>query len=144
MKKRFILSLLLVVLLLSACNNEDELSGKTFEVAYTPVLQDDLDSPNRYDSIMTLEFLDGNVVNNTFYGEGTYELIDDVLELHFENENENLKIKFTVKESDKDFSEYSAEIRDVDFEMIDTDKISDFKNLTVRLIKDMPIEILKE
>ncbi|WP_249872653.1 hypothetical protein [Oceanobacillus saliphilus] len=67
-----------------------------------------------------------------------------MLVLHFENENENLKIKFTVKESDKDFSEYSAVISDVDFEMLDMDKISHFKNLTAKLNKNMPIEFLKE
>ncbi|MEC5425783.1 hypothetical protein QGM71_20150 [Virgibacillus sp. C22-A2] len=101
MKKRFIFLLLLFVLLASACNNIDELSGQTFNVAYTPVL-------------------------------------------HFENDNENLEIKFTVKESDKDFSEYSAIISDVDFVITDTDKISHFKNLSLTLTKDMSIEFLKE
>ncbi|MEC5425105.1 hypothetical protein QGM71_16590 [Virgibacillus sp. C22-A2] len=145
MKKWFVFLVLLSVLLVSACNNSEELSGQTFTVAYTPVLQEDVDSPNRYDSIMTLEFSGGNVVTNSIYdGEGTYELNDDELVVRFENENENLEIRFTVKESDKDFSEYSAIISDVDFEITDTDKISHFKNLTLKLTKDMSIEFLKK
>ncbi len=143
MKKRFNLLLLLFVLLLSACNNEAELSGKTFKVAYPSPVKE-MDDPNRYNPIMTLEFIDENVVHNTIYGEGTYELNDDVLVLYFENENENLEISFKVKESEKDFSEYSAVLSDVDFEMTDSDKISYFKNLAFRLTKEMPIEFLKE
>ena len=145
MKKWFVLILISSLLLVSACNNNDKLSGQTFNVAYTPVLQEDVDSPNRYDSIMTLEFLDGNVVTDSTYdGEGTYELIDEELALHFENENENLEIKFIVKKSDKDFSEYSALISDAKFDVTDTDKISHFKNLTLKLTKNMPIEFLKK
>ena len=145
MKKWFVLILISSLLLVSACNNNDNLSGQTFNVAYTPVLQEDVDSPNRYDSIMTLEFLDGNVVTDSTYdGEGTYELIDEELALHFENENENLEIKFIVKKSDKDFSEYSALISDAKFDVTDTDKISHFKNLTLKLTKNMPIEFLKK
>lgn len=55
------------------------------------MLQEDLDS--KYDSIMTLEYLDGNVVTNTIAdGEGTYELKDDELVLHFEKGNITVKL----------------------------------------------------
>ena len=149
MKKRFILFnllLLLYLLLLSACNNEDELSGKTFKVASPPgPIMEHIDDPDRYYPIMTLEFLDGKVSTNSIHdGEGTYELNDNVLVLHFENENETLKLSFEVKESEKDFSEYSAIISEVDFEMKDTDKVSHFKNLSFKFDKNTPIEFIKE
>ncbi|OZU87066.1 hypothetical protein CIL03_18745 [Virgibacillus indicus] len=147
MNKQFIFPILLFVFLLSACTSEDELSGQTFDVAYIPgpVSQEDFDNPNRYDSIMTLEFLDGKVITNSIdYKKGTYELIDDELIVHFESDNEYLKIEFKVNESDKDFSKYSATIHNAEYEITDTEQISRFKNLTNRLIKDMPIEFLRE
>lgn len=143
MKKCFAFFLFLSVLLISACNNSDELVGQTFDVAYTPVLQEDFDSPNRYSSIMTLEFSDSGVVTSTIYGEGTYDLNNNNLVLHFENENEYLEIIIGVTESDKDFSEYNASISSIDYHFTDTDKIRHLQNLALKLDEDMPIEFIK-
>ncbi|MEN2766069.1 hypothetical protein [Ornithinibacillus xuwenensis] len=141
MKKRLIFLLFVLVLLLTACNN-DELSGKTFNLS----TRGGPDSnPDQYHSIMTLEFSDGKVETSSINdGEGTYELNDDKLAIHFENENENLTIEFTVEESDKEFSEYSAVISDYDFEMSNTDKVSHYKNIINKLHKDMSYEFIKE
>lgn len=145
MKKWFGFLLLLLVVLLSACSNNDELSGKTLRAVYMPppwVQMDDA-TPNQYDYITTLEFLDGNVVSKAIQdGEGKYELNGDELVLRFENENERLEI--TVTESDKEFSEYSAVISDVDFDITDTDKVSHYQNLFLKLSNKQPIEFLKE
>ena len=78
---------------------------------------------------MTLEFLDSETVTNAIYGEGTFEISDDELILLYENENEFVEIRLTLEESDKDGSEYIAEISDVRFEMEDMDKISYYRNL---------------
>lgn len=143
MKKCFSFFLLLSLLIISACNNSDELVGQTFNVAYTPVLQEDFDSPNSYSSIMTLEFSDRGVVTSTIYGEGTYDLNNNNLVLHFENENEYLEIIIGVTESDKDFSKYYASINDIDYHFTDTDKIRQLQTLAVKLEEDMPIEFIK-
>lgn len=126
MKKWLFSPLLLVVLLLSACNNSDDLSGKTFDVSVGPSPV----NPDKYDSIMTLEFSDGNTVKNTMgYEEGTYELKEDNLALLFKNENESLEIEFTLEESDKDFSTYSAEISDSNLEIEDSNQVSKYSVL---------------
>lgn len=96
----------------------------------------------KYDSIMTIEFKGGNGFTSNRYGDGKYELQDDLLVLQFENENEYLEIKLTLHESDEDFSKYSASISDVNFEMKDQDKISHFKNLYLLLNQDRQVEFL--
>lgn len=124
MKKWLLFLLLLVVLLLSACSENDELSGKTFDVRgmASPV------DPDQYDSRMTLEFSDGNTVKNTMSSEdeGTYELMGDKLVMQFENENESLEIEFTLEESDKDISTYSAEISNSNLEIEDSNQVSKY------------------
>lgn len=137
------LLLLSVSLLLSACNDNDELAGQTFNFAYTPVLEEDIDSPNEYSSIMKLEFVDDSTITSTVYGEGTYELTDDDLAFRFENENESLEITIGIEESDKDFSEYYALISEIDYQITDPDKISHFQDLAFKLEKDRPIEFIK-
>lgn len=146
MKKRISFLLLLFGLLLSACNNDDEFSGKTFKVAYTPVLQEEIDNPSNYKSIMTLNFSDDNVVTNTIGGEeGEYKLDDDVLVVNFKNENEKLEIKFIdFQESDKDFSAYSTSIGDAKLQIDDSDQISRLNNLSSLITKDMPIEFIEK
>lgn len=67
MNKYFAFLLLLSVFIISGCNNSDELVGQTFNVAYMPVLQEDLDNPNKYSSIMTLEFLEGKRVTSPIW-----------------------------------------------------------------------------
>ena len=138
MKKRFIFPILLFVLLLSACNYGDELSGKTFDVAYWGP-----ESDTHYSEV-TLEFLDGNIVENTKGNEeGTYDLKEDTLVILFENENENLEFIFTVTENDKDSSKYSAVISDVVYEVSDTDKIKTYQNLLFKLEKGRNYEFIK-
>lgn len=121
----------------------DELSGSTFNISYpTPDARND--DPNGYDSLMTVEFSDGEAATPSIQdGDGTYELNGDVLTLQFENENESLQIEFSLKESEQDFSEYSAVIRDVDFEKKNPDDISHFQNLFYKLNKKLPLEFIK-
>lgn len=117
-----------------------DLSGQTFRLAhpYMPLEGGSM----KYDSIMTIEFKGGNGFTSNRYGDGKYELQDDLLVLQFENENEYLEIKLTLHESDEDFSKYSASISDVNFEMKDQDKISHFKNLYLLLNQDRQVEFL--
>jgi major membrane immunogen (membrane-anchored lipoprotein) len=129
LKRLFFLSILSVVLL-SACSSNDELSGKTFDVSVISGPNE----PGKYSPIMTLEFLDGNEVKNKMgYEEGMYELKDDKLVIQFENENEYLEIEFTLEESDKDFSEYSAEISDSKLEIEDSSLVSKLKGFYEKL-----------
>ncbi|GAB3808419.1 hypothetical protein GCM10028868_38500 [Virgibacillus kimchii] len=61
------------VFLLSACNNIDELSGKTFYVSSRSIHDE-----NSFYPVMTLEFSDGNVTTISIGGEeGVYELKDE-------------------------------------------------------------------
>lgn len=147
MKKWFVTFIaLLSLLLFSACSDSDKLSGKTFKVSYTPVLQEDIDNPSKYPSIMTLKFSDGNVVTNTIDNEeGAYELNNDVLVINFENENEKLEIEFIeFKESNKDFSAYSTVINNSELEIEDSEQVSKFSTLHLNLSKDMPIEFIEK
>lgn len=141
MKKRLVFTLLLFVLFFTACNSGDELSGKTFKVAYSSPLVESED-PNGYNTMITVEFLDGKVIIDSI--EGTYQFNGDILTLNFENENEDLEINFTVKNSDKEFSEYAAEISEVTFEMENTEKVSYFKNLVSKLNKNIPVEFIEK
>lgn len=127
MKKSYmILIAVLSVLFITACDNSDELSGKTFDVSVISSLT----HPDRYTPIMRLEFSDGNIVKNRLREEeGTYELIEDQLVLQFENENELLEIEFTLKESDKDISEYSAELSRSTLDIEDSTQLSEFQIL---------------
>ncbi|MBP3951709.1 hypothetical protein [Bacillus suaedae] len=144
MNKWLFFTLFFSVLLISACSNSDELSGHTFNVSHTPPFQEDIDDPDKYHSIMTLEFSDGKV-SSANSGEGTYELKDDVLLLNFENENEQLEIEFTeFKESDKDFSEYSTLISRSELNITDPDKVSHFGSLHSSLTNDMLVEFLQK
>ena len=132
MKKQLIFLLLLAILLLSACSNSDELSGKTFDVSVMWISPDS--TSENYKPLMILEFLDGDIVKNTLSSdEGTYELKDDKLMILFENENEYLEAEFALKESDKEFSTYSAEISDLDFQMKDSEQVSKYIGLYQKL-----------
>ncbi|SHG86344.1 hypothetical protein [Ornithinibacillus halophilus] len=132
MKKWLFFLLLLVVFLLSACSNNDELSGKTFDISVVAMSPNDTSA--NYTPVMTLEFSDGNKVKNTRDDEeGVYELKEDKLVILFKNENEHLEVEFTLKESDKEFSEYSAEISDLDFQMVDSTQVSKYKGLYQKL-----------
>jgi len=91
MRKKFIIfTTILSVLFISACSgDQNELTGKTFNIAYAPILQEDVDNPSKYHSIMTLEFLDDNVISNTSNQmKGRYELTEDALMVQFETETE--------------------------------------------------------
>lgn len=130
MIKRLVFLSFLSVLLLSACSNTDELSGKTFDVSSVS----SPDNPDKYYPIMTLEFLDGKIITNSIAGEeGTYVLKDNELVIQFENVNETLELEFTLEESDKDFSEYSAVISDSSFQMKDSEQVSKYKGFYFNL-----------
>lgn len=116
MIKRLVILLHLSVLLLSACNDKDELSGKTFDVSL-------VSSPNNLD-------------------ERIYELKDDKLVMQFENDNETLEIEFIIEESDKEFSEYSGEISDSDFQIEDSKRISKYNEFYLNL-PDSPVEFIE-
>src|SRR5690625_4601053 len=140
---------LLSLLFVSACccdSNSNKLSGKTFKVAYTPVLQEDIDDPSNYKPIMILDFSDDNVVTNTMDDEeGTYELNEDMLIIKFETKNEKLKIDFVdFKDSDIDFSVYSTSIGDAELKIEDNEQVSQLKGLSSKISKDMPIEFIEE
>lgn len=134
---------LLSILFISACSEDsNNLSGRTFKIANTPVLQEDLDNPDKYPGVVTLEFLDDNVVT-MIDTEGTYELNGEELVLHFENENENLEITFSdFKESEKDFSTYSTIISNRELKMEDYSELSHLEVLANKLSEDMPIEFI--
>lgn len=126
MIKRLVFLLLLSVFLMSACSSDDILSGKTFDVSVVGSPTD----PGYLQTIVTLEFSDENTFKNTRGNEeGTYELSGDKLLILIEDENEKVEIEFTLKESDKELSEYSAELTHADFQMEDTEKISKYKGL---------------
>ncbi|MUK88417.1 hypothetical protein GMD78_08440 [Ornithinibacillus sp. L9] len=133
MKKSFMIHIaFLSILIITACSNSDELSGKTFDVSVVS----SPNNPNKYDSIMRLEFSDGNIVKNTMgYEEGTYELKDDRLVIQFENKNESLEIGFTFEESEKDFSAYSAVISDSDFQIEDSKQVSKYQGFYNKLTR---------
>lgn len=146
MKKGFVvLMALLSVFFISACSDDSNiLSGKTFDVAYTPVLQEDMDNPDKYPSVVTAQFSNDNVVtmNDT---EGTYELNEDILVVNFENENEKLEITFNdFKESEKDFSMYSTIISDRELQKEDSSQLSHFEVLADNLSENMPIEFIEK
>lgn len=147
MKKWFALIVSLFIILISACNSDnDELFGKTFNIAYTPVAQDDIDDPGKYNSIMTLKFSKGNVVSNQIDDtKGTYELSENQLVVNFENESEKLKITFDdFKNSEKDFSSYSTLISNSEIHIDDSSQVSQFKVLTNKISENMPIEFIKK
>lgn len=145
--KRIIFPALLFLILLSACNKKDELSGQTMNIAYVPAhpsFPEYVDDPKRYHPLMTLEFLDGNVANETLHDhKGSYELNDDNLIVLFERDDESIEIEFIIKDSDKDFSKYAAQISDVNFEK-DPGIVSHFDNLFFSLDKSSPIEFLPQ
>ncbi|GAA0472092.1 hypothetical protein [Alkalibacillus silvisoli] len=146
MIKRFMFLLLLGVLLLSACSTStnNDLSGRTFDVS----VKDSPNNPDRYTTLMTLEFSDENViinsVNNSIQDEeGTYELKDDNLVIHLENENESAEVEFILNESDKEISEYSAEIIDSNFQIEDSEQTSEYKRFMMNLPQHT-LEILEK
>ncbi|WP_152656018.1 hypothetical protein [Oceanobacillus sp. CFH 90083] len=146
MKKGFVAFIaLLSVFFISACSDDsNHLSGKTLKVAYTPILQEDMDNLDKYPSVVTLEFSEGNVASNTIAVEGIYELNDDELVVNFENENEELKITFSdFKESGKDFSMYAAVISSRELQMEDPGQVSHFEGLAYNLSENMPVEFIE-
>ncbi|WP_212918973.1 hypothetical protein [Ornithinibacillus bavariensis] len=58
---------------------------------------------------------------------------NDKLVTQFENENEYLEIDFILKESDKDFREYSVEISDSKFEIEDSKHVSNLRGIYEKL-----------
>lgn len=107
MKRLLVVFGLLFVLNLSACSGDgkNELLGKTFNLAYTPVIGIDIDNPSKYQSFMKVKFSNDNKVSHMIHEEieGTYQLNENELIITFENDNEKLNISFIdFKESVKD------------------------------------------
>lgn len=112
-------------LLLSACGEVDELSGKTFDVS----VRSNLIDPDDFQPVMTLEFSDEGIVKNTRgYEEGTYAFNEGNLVIQLENENEKAEVAFTLEESTLDFSTYAASIGDIDYESKVDGEISVYRN----------------
>ena len=146
MKKWFVLVILVSVFLISACaGDSDELAGKTFDITYPPVLEEDLDNPSEYHSIATLDFSKGNKVSNTVDDtEGTYEINEDVLLINFENKNEELNVNFNdFKDSTKDFSSYSAIIGETELNIEDSDQLKSLLKLSSELLEKTPVEFIE-
>ncbi|WP_047988072.1 hypothetical protein [Alkalihalobacillus pseudalcaliphilus] len=144
MRKWRLVVLLLIVMVLSACTTNDELSGKSFDMGAAPPLEEELTNQNSYQLLTTLEFLDGVVTASILPGEeGTYERTGDVLTVKFENGHEYLSIIFDeFQESDKEFSAYSAYISDYESGALHDDTIKKFNLLTNKIDKNMSLEFL--
>lgn len=147
MKKWFVLLAILSMFLISACSNEDdELSGKTFELSYPPVEEEDLDNPSKYNSIVTLEFSKDNTVSDPVNDtKGTYKLNEDSLEVNFEDEDEKLTVNFNdLKKSDKDFSLYSAVIESSELKVEESNKAKKLVKLSSELSENQPVELIEK
>lgn len=148
MKKWYVIPILFLTLLfISACSIErDNLAGKIFNIAYTPVLEEDISDPNNYDSIMAIKFLNENAVINTIDDtKGVYELHENMIIINFENENEKLKIEFTdFRESERDFSSFSTLINNIELEIKDPEKILKLKELAYKLSEKLPVEFIEK
>src|SRR5699024_7873265 len=145
MIKRSLCLLLITVFLISACSKSENLAGKQYNIAYTPVLEEDIDQPTAYDSLIKLRFSEDNTVTDTTSKlDGNYELKNNQLLLRFNNENESLVIDISLEESDFDFSEYSALITDVKYEIENEDELDHLKELFFDVQKDRPMELIIE
>jgi len=148
MKKWFVVFTLLFVFILSACiNDNNRLSGKTFDLVYAPVpLEEDVNNPSKYQPFMKLKFTGNNKVSHTVYNEieGTYELNEDTLIITFKNENEKLKISLLdFRQSERDFSTYTALIGDTESDIKDPNKIEYLQLIINKLNRDIPIEFIE-
>src|SRR5699024_4842432 len=122
-----------------------KITRKKLNLAYTQILKKDIKKPNSYDSLIKLTFSEDHTVNNTISElNGSYELKNSQLSLYFNNENENLVINISLEKSDKDFSEYSALITDVKYEIENEDELALLKDLFFDLQKDRPMEFIIE
>ena len=145
MIKRSLCLLLITVFLISSCSKSENLAGKQYNIAYTPVLEEDIDQPTAYDSLIKLRFSEDNTVTDTTSKlDGNYELKNNQLLLRFNNEKESLVIDISLEESDFDFSEYSALITDVKYEIENEDELAHLKELFFDVQKDRPMELIIE
>lgn|SRR5690625_909248 len=139
--------LIVLTLALIACSQvNDDLSGKTINVAYVLPFEDTVDDPDKYDSLMKVTFNDNNEVEHIVYDEieGSYTLKDNELIVTFENDNEQLDITFNdLTESEKSFSLYSASISDIAYDKKDSSKIDKLSPIRDRLQKGLPIELIE-
>ena len=60
----------------------------------------------------------------TYELKGTYELTDNKLSLLMEDENEKMKMEYTLEESDREVNAYAGELTDINYEMEDIEQIS--------------------
>lgn len=148
MKKWFAVFILIFVFVLSACSSDqDNLAGKTFNIAYSPSpVEVDVDNPSKYQSFMKVEFLRNNKISHKVYDEteGTYQLNDNELILIFENKNEKLTISFVdFKESEKDFSTYAAVVGDAKSDIKDASKIEHLNLISNKVNLNMSVEFIE-
>lgn len=110
------------------------------------MLEEDLDRSNNYHPIVTLNFLKGNAVTDTLNDtEGTHELNENVLIINFENKNKTLKVNFNdFKDSDLEFSTYSAIIGNSDLHIEELGQMKKFFKLAGELTKDLPVEFIEK
>lgn len=122
-----------------------DLAGETFSITTVPIFQEEIDDPQRYHAIITIDFLERHVIRNSIYGEGTYELLEGELILHFSNVNESLHITFTdFKKSDKIFSKYSAIVGELEYEVVNSEAPSQLMNLVTKFIQGQPVEFMEK
>lgn len=110
MKKILSSLFLLFIMLAAGCSSDDELSGRTFDLAYPPGPVSEDDGMEDHNVFMTLSFYDGKVVREDGNEvEGKYTLNDETLSILFEHDEETLNVEFDeFNESDKTFSAYNA------------------------------------
>ncbi|WP_411954797.1 hypothetical protein ACKXGF_02985 [Alkalibacillus sp. S2W] len=155
MKKGLIFLTILTLFILPACDGKNDLSGKTFTISHKAislippdVSREEIDDDDWYKTFLTLEFLNENEFTSTQLGKGTYELDRDDKEftIRFENNNEHLEIGFNLEESKKDFSKYSAEINNLDFQPPDDNEVSHFQKfyMNINLAMENEYEFIRE
>ncbi|WP_342389283.1 hypothetical protein [Salinicoccus bachuensis] len=110
MKKILSSLFLLTIMLIAGCSNDDELSGRTFDLAYPPGPVSEGDGMEDHNVFMTLSFDDGKVVREDGNEvEGQYDLDAETLSILFEHDEETLNVEFDeFNGSDRTFSAYNA------------------------------------
>lgn len=121
----------LLLFLLSACGNtNDSLSGKTFEL-YDEVIDPTNDqAESKYQSFMTLQFDNGNVIRTDDNGaESTYTFNDDILTLHFESDREELTLEFSpIQDSNDEEFSFHTNIEDSEYDF-DRESVQHLMNI---------------
>ncbi|WP_411842509.1 hypothetical protein [Salinicoccus sp. HZC-1] len=114
MKKSLFSIFIFSLLFLMGCNNSNDLSGKTFDLAYPPGPLTEGDELEDQNVFMTLSFDNGKVTRedgNEIKGE--YTLSEEALTITFKHDEEEFKVELDdFVKSEKEFSSYSAVVSD--------------------------------